>query len=578
MPAATKRTTATDSLAAVGLSRRARSFLAGISAVGMVLACPDYDVWWLGFVMWVPLFAAIDGARPKAALGYGTLTGAITVFWGFSWLSELLTKFAGFSLPAAIPIAGLFSAYHGLIWGLSALVIAWLARRAPTVPLWITAPLIWVGVEATLPNIFPIYMAQAWAWQPMLVQAAEIGGVTMVSGSMVAINAGLYVLGKRWLLSRRLDRPAAAVTFALVVGIPAYGAMRISQVETQMAEAPTLRVGVVQGNMSIRQMATRKWKQRILAGQQQKSRELQDQGAELIVWGETAYPNGRVFVRQSVHDLPEGHEWRVRTGFTVPIIFGAVTRDHTGVEPYPYNTAILIGEDDQILGMYDKVYRLVFGEYVPIVDPEWYLSLIPSASHLEKGPGPGVIEMNGVRLGPFICYEDILPRFVREAANQDVHLFVNLTNDAWFGKTHEPAQHLGLAALRTVEHRKGLVRAVNTGISTYIDPTGRAHIKTRVTDPDIEGPQDPDGFVVDVPLMDPEHRTLYGRTGELFNGLCVLGVLIIALGGPRWANAVPAVSKSAQERRATEANEAPTPTDANPLDPVDDARPEDPTS
>mgnify|MGYP002619819798 CR=1 FL=1 len=551
MKPASTRSTAPRSYTALGLSRRARLLLAVVSAVGMVLACPDYDVWWLAFVMWVPLLAAIDGVRPKAALGYGTLTGAITVFWGFSWLSELLTKFAGFSLPAAVPIAALFSAYHGLIWGGSAMLIAWLARRAPTVPVWVTAPLVWVGVEATLPNIFPIYMAQAWAWQPLLVQAAEIGGVTMVSGLMVAINAGLFILAKRWLLGRRLDRPAAAVTFALVVGIPAYGALRIAQVEAQMEAAPKLRVGVVQGNMSIREMSTRKEKPRILARQQQMSRELQDQGAELIVWGETSYPNGRVFVRQSVRDLPEGHEWRVRNGFSVPVIFGAVTRDHTGVEPYPFNTAILIGEGDRILGMYDKVYRLVFGEYVPIVDPEWYLSMIPSASHLEKGPGPGVIEMNGVRLGPFICYEDILPRFVRETANQDVHMFVNLTNDAWFGKTHEPAQHLGLAALRTVEHRKGLVRSVNTGISTYIDPTGRAHVKTRVTDPDIEGPQEADGFVVDVPLMDPDHRTLYGLTGELFNVLCILGVGLIAFGGPRWA-ANAGVGASAGEAAETD--------------------------
>src|SRR5690606_565173 len=131
------------------------------------------------------------------------------------------------------------------------------------------------------------------------------------------------------------------------------------------------------------------------------------------------------------------------------------------------------------------------------------------------------------RLGPFICYEDILPRFVREAAGEGVHVFVNLTNDAWFGKTHEPAQHLGLAVFRTVEHRKGMVRAVNTGISTVIDPTGRAIAKTRVTDPDVEGPQDADGVLAEVPMMDPSSRTIYGITGELFNGLMALGLVVM---------------------------------------------------
>ena len=141
--------------------------------------------------------------------------------------------------------------------------------------------------------------------------------------------------------------------------------------------------------------------------------------------------------------------------------------------------------------------------------------MVPSASHLEAGPGPKAIvlpDQNGidVRLGPFICYEDILPRYVRETANQGVHLFVNLTNDAWFGKTHEPWQHLGLGVFRAVEHRKGLARAVNTGVSAYVDPTGRIVEALEVTDPDVDGRLRADGFVAEVPLMDPETQTLYG--------------------------------------------------------------------
>jgi apolipoprotein N-acyltransferase len=77
---------------------------------------------------------------------------------------------------------------------------------------------------------------------------------------------------------------------------------------------------------------------------------------------------------------------------------------------------------------------------------------------------------------------------------------------------------------RAVEHRKPLVRAVNTGVSVYVDPTGATHHRTRVTDPDVEGPQPPDGFVAEVPMMDAESWTPYGLTGELFNGLCIVGV------------------------------------------------------
>lgn len=501
-----------------------RLLLVALSAIGMVLSCPDWDQFWLGYLMWIPYFAAIEGLPARKAFGYAWLVGIITVFWGFFWMSQLLTKFAGFPLIAAMPVTLLFAMWHGLLWGLSALLITY-ARARTNLPLWIIAPVCWIAVEATLPNIFPIYMAHAWCWQPLLMQTAELGGVTMVSGIMVATNAVLYTLLRARLDARTPARRDAIALAVLVLGNPAYGALRIAQVEGEIEEAPKLRFGVVQGNMSIMQMANPEQRRKVLAAEQAKTAELQAQGAQVALWGETAYPNPRAFTRQSTTDLPEKNPWHVRRGFDIPVIFGTVTRDETGREPYPFNTAILLDGDGKIAGTYDKVYRLMFGEYAPLVDPKWYLEQVPSASHIAQGKGAGVLQLGPWRLGPFICYEDILPRFVRDAANQDVNAFVNLTNDAWFGKTAEPAQHLGLAVFRAVEHRKPMVRSVNTGVSVYIDPTGRAHDKTRVTDPDIEGPQPPDGFAVDVPMMDPTSRTLYGLTGEGFDALCVLGVV-----------------------------------------------------
>ena len=515
---------------------KTRLVAALLSTVGMVLSCPAYDLWWLGFVQWIPWFWAIEGATPKRAFLYGWLTGTLTVAWGFSWMSTLLTKFAGLPYVGALPLALIFAAWHGLIWGVPAALTVWIRRRTGYSVLWLT-PLCWVAAEAFLPNLFPIYMALSWCWQPLWIQTAELGGVTTVSAVMVAINAGLYVLLREKLEHGRFDRRAAIVTGALLVGVPTYGAIRISMVEADMAEAEVLKFAVVQGNMSIFEMrgykdgkpprtreGRKERKLRVLGKQQALTAKLEQQGAQIALWGETSYPNARVFVRASVKDAPEGHSWQVKQGFSIPVIFGAVTKDHTGQEKFPFNTAILMDENSRIAGMYDKVYRLAFGEYAPLVPPEWYLEKFPNAAHIEKGDGAGVLQWNEWRLGPFICYEDILPRFVRDAARQKVHAFVNLTNAAWFGLTHEPAQHLGLAVFRTVEHRKGLVRAVNTGISVYIDPTGTSHDKTQVTDPDTQGPQDAVGFIAPVPMMDPDSLTLYGMTGEAFNVLCLLGV------------------------------------------------------
>jgi len=548
-----------------------RTLAALLSTVGMVLCCPDYDLWWLGHVAWVPYFWAIEGLRPRQAMRYGWLTGTLTVLWGFFWLSNLLTKFAHLPMVVAFPVTLLFSMWHGLIWGLAAAVIAWLRGRGAS--LLVVAPMAWVAMEAVLPNLFPIYMALGWCWQPLWIQTAELGGVTMVGATMVALNAALYRVVNAWVEQRRLDRRALVVSLAWLIGIPTYGAIRIAQVEEEMAAAPKLKIAAVQGNFSIMEMRRRQEKIPILRREQQLTAEYQAQGAQLAVWGETAYPNGLMFFRDSTHDLPDGHPWEVQRGFDIPVVFGTVTRDRTRREKFPYNTAIMLDGKGQVAGMYDKVYRLAFGEYAPLVDPEWYLSKIPNAAHIAKGKGPDVLEVetdSGTwRLGPFICYEDILPRFVRDAANQGVHVLVNLTNDAWFGKTHEPAQHLGLAVFRTVEHRKGMVRAVNTGISTYIDPTGRAVAKTEVTDPDTEGPQPAMGVLAEVPMMDPNSRTLYGITGELFNGLMVLGLVVIGWrtrgqGSTPARDSEPPAEPGAEPEAAAAATEAEADRDGEP--------------
>jgi apolipoprotein N-acyltransferase len=521
-------TTASPLLEAPG--RLPRIAAALVSAVCMVLACPTYDLWWLGLVGWVPWLWAMDGVRPRAAFFYGWITGTVTVFWGFFWMSELLTKFAGFPLIGALPLTLLFAMWQGSLWGFAA-GLASLVHRRSGAPLLVVVPVAWVVTEALLPNIFPIYMALAWCWQPLWIQAAEIGGVTMVSGLMLAINTALYRVLRSRLVEGRLEMRAVATFLALVVGVPTYGALRIAQVKRQMEAAPKLKFAVVQGNMSIFEMRQMQLKVPILRKQQHMTAALQEQGAQIALWGETAYPNPRAFTRQSTTDVSEKSAWKVQRGFDIPIVFGTVTRDTTGQEKYPFNTAIMLDGEGRIAGMYDKVYRLVFGEYIPVVDPDWYLEKVPNASHIAQGKGASVLELGEWRLGPFICYEDILPRFVRDAANQRVHVFVNLTNDAWFGKTDEPWQHLGLGVFRTVEHRKGLVRSVNTGVSTYVDPTGAIVQSTRVTDPDTEGPQSADGFLAEVPMMSPDEQTIYGRTGEGWNAL-MIGALV-ALGWRR---------------------------------------------
>lgn len=503
-----------------------RILAAAATGSAMWISAPDYDIWWVAFFGWVPLLWAIHDRPRRHAFFYGWIAGFVSVFVGFFWMSELLTRFAGFGIATAAAITGLFALFLGLQWALPSWLTNLLQARTGRTTL-LLFPMAWVFVELLMStiSIFPVHMALSWAWQPLWIQTAELGGAMAVSFVMVAINAALWELLRGWLERRELDRKAAVVAAAWLLGVPAYGWIRINQVERQMEDAPQLRFGVVQGNFGIETYSTSKMKPVILAELQRVTAALQQEGAEVVLWGETAYPYAR-FARQHETDLRPGDPRRIQRGFDVPVIVGLVTRDATGQNPYAWNTAWVLDREGRWGDRYDKNYPLMFGEAAPPgLDPEWYLDKIPSASHLNRGDGPAAIEAAGYRFGALICYEDILGAFTRDVANEGVNAIVNLTNDSWFGKTREQAEHLGLAVFRAVEHRKPLLRSVNAGISAYVDPIGRVVEQTEVTDSDTDGYQGAEGFAVDVPMMPTDSRTAYGVTGSLFGWLCGLGLV-----------------------------------------------------
>ena len=515
-------------------SRLARAAAALACAACMVLGSPDHDHWWLGLIGWLPWLWVIDRSTPRAAFWFGWLTGTVTVFWGFIWLTELLTRFADFGPIPTLGLHLVFAAFQGLQWALPAWAIARIRDRTGRDLLWV-APLAWTAGEALLPHIFPSYLALMWCWQPLWLQVAEIGGVTAIGMVMLMINTGLYVTLREWVRARRLHRPALLMFVGTIVGAPTYGAIRMAQIDARIAESPKVRFGVVQGNFGITQWGRAAYKRIILRAQQEMSATLEAQGAEIILWGETAYPYSRALGRHEATDLPLSNPRRVRRGFTVPLIFGVVTADlspETG-SPFPWNSAMVLNPDDSIGDLYDKNYPLVFGEYIPLIDPHWYLEMVPAASYINPGTEPKALRALDYRFGPLICYEDILPRFARDIANEGIHAFVNLTNDSWFGKTKEQYQHLGLGVIRTIENRRPLVRAVNAGVSAYVDPNGRMIHQTEVTDPDADGLQPPDGFVAEVPMMDPSIRTPYSYLGEAFNTLVLLALAVLGLRPPR---------------------------------------------
>lgn len=184
-----------------------------------------------------------------------------------------------------------------------------------------------------------------------------------------------------------------------------------------------------------------------------------------------------------------------------------------------FNTAHLVEKDGRVLGTYHKNYLLLFGEYIPYADKfPWVYEVLPEAGNLTPGTDFDNMHFRGYEIGPIICYEDILPRFVRNLSTLRPNVFVNVTNDAWFGKTAEPMLHLALAMMRTVEHRKWLVRSTNTGVSAFIDPNGRMVQHTSIYEPEI--------LRQSVAMM-PRTRTIYSYIGDIIGWISLVWIVFL---------------------------------------------------
>lgn len=218
-------------------------------------------------------------------------------------------------------------------------------------------------------------------------------------------------------------------------------------------------------------------------------------------------------------EVPERDRGALQRGFTRPLLFGGITwrKDPTARRGERlYNTAIMVDDEGRVVGTYDKVYLLAFGEFMPFGDsfPELY-AMFPQAGDFTAGSEVKVFEHFGHKIGIMICYEDIMAEFTGKLAALEPNVIINVTNDAWFGRTSEPWLHLALSVFRAVENRLALVRSTNTGISTFIDATGRLESTTHIDDAEV--------LIGDVALL--PGGTLYAAIGNLFVWLLLCGLV-----------------------------------------------------
>ena len=415
----------------------------------------------LAWIALVPVFAVALESRPRAAFGWSWLGGFVFFLGLLRWLNFTFRTYSAIPWPLTWGPTMLLAGYCALWIGVVGALVAWLARR--TSPSWalLAAPFLWVSAEwgrGHLMGGFPWgLLGYSQHARLPVIQIAELTGVYGVSFVVIAVNA---VIAGCVLLPLRRALEGLALAGVLVGATLGFGAWRLGET----APAPEITVAAMQP--AIEQPL--KWDERYTATTLHVyfslTRSVGSGGADLIVWPETASPT---VLRQDPGLLAALRG--VATALDTRLVIGSIDT----VDGARYrNTAFLV-TGQGIESRYDKIHLVPFGEYVPLANVIGFVrNWAEFISDMEPGSRAVVFPGPPAPFGVVICYEGIFPELFREFVRNGARFMVNMTNDAWFGRTTGPGQHLAMYPFRAVEHRVALVRAANTGISAVISPTG----------------------------------------------------------------------------------------------------------
>ena len=473
----------------VGDLSSSQLFSAVGSGVLLSLAFPPMN---LSFVAWaslVPLLSAFEKTSPRKMLMLGWITGFVHSVSLFYWTTVAMNCYGKIPMAISIVLLVLLAFYLGSYVGLFGWFLGLAKAQTARFSLFLMAPFFWVFLEyarSCLFTGFPWALLGHSQYQNLtLIQICDITGVAGVSFLVVLVNVFLFFL-LRWLVylfkkrretdSVRFPLLEGAVTVSVIALVSGYGLVRLDTIRSLMGESPVLDVALVQGNIDQAQKWDRTNFQRTVRTYETLTEKAAQNHIDLVVWPETAVPG------YYVPELQDSTVVRAIADRTdTAILFGSLAYDCEQTGYQTFNSAFAVFPHEETLFRYDKSHLVPFGEYVPLKP------LLPFVDKLVEGIGefsPGkkypVFPISGARCGVLICYEIIFPQYACAYAKQGATVLVNITNDAWFGRTGATYQHLSTAVFRAVETRLPVIRAANTGVSAIIDQTGKINKQTPV--------------------------------------------------------------------------------------------------
>jgi apolipoprotein N-acyltransferase len=468
--------------------------LSVLSAALQILIFPLPGVYVLCWFALVPLILAVLRARPAgeldvpgslrlrpATLGQGFLIGWLCgiVFYAGTcyWIFDTMRLYGGLSSPMALLVLFLFCCYLGLYHAFFGLLLAAVSggsrhyRRAL-----ISAPFLWVAVELARTRI------TGFPWN--LLGIAQVENVSL---SRISSWSGVYGLS--------FEIALVNVAFAAAILVPRE--KRSALLIAALAAAAVLQAGIlvqpppdaadhaallVQQNIPVAANWTPASFQQTLSdltaltvndSAKDSASPNPSAGSEisLVVWPESPAP----FFTHDPRFEQAVSEMAIQTQTWVVVgAIGASGNQSTRTNPQVYNSAALISPQGEWKGRYDKVHLVPFGEYLPFPSLFSFAGgLTQEVGEFEHGASRSPLNAGGSRLGIFICYESVFPDEVRQFANNGASVFVNISNDGWYGDSGAWAQHLNQTRMRAIENNRWILSATDTGLTASIDPWGR---------------------------------------------------------------------------------------------------------
>jgi apolipoprotein N-acyltransferase len=502
-----------------------RLFIGAVSGAALSFS---YTGFYLSVYSWVcvgVLLIALFGANPRVAFACGFVHGLCFVLTSVPWIAEVLSVHGGLSRAGGwgvlLLIAAVWAAANGAVtWGIHRLSL-----RSITLAC-IGTPFLWVSLEVFrtwLPEIsFPWnLLGYPAAANVALVQLTTITGIYGLSFVVAAFNALLAWTDADTKHSPRcrlliLVSAAALVLVVMIVG-PHFVGMPVANHTARAVQLNFPEADEYPPDWFTQHAADLDEVQRL-------SLAPSVHHPDLLVWPEAPAPfsfQDSLFTRLASNlAVRFGHPFIVGVVEWKPETISSGGTSHTVMAPY--NTAVMLDAQGHRVFSYDKVHLVPFGEYEPFPLIHRVVTNVSSeVGGFQKGTKYSVGQLlNGYSFGVFICYEAIYPGEIRRFAASGAQLFVNISNDGWFGHSAAAEQHLRMARVRAVENRRWIVRTTNNGITASIDPYGRIF---RPLPQDVRA-------AADLPYDFRTDRTIYTRFGDWFAWLCVLvSVILVAL-------------------------------------------------